>query len=189
MIAGPNGAGKTTFFAPFSHRLPVVNPDVIARRMAPEHQGEPSVMLKAGRQAIHDRNAHLAAGRSFAIETTLTGNGEIDLLRRARAAGYKVTLLYLGLDSAETSYSRVAQRVREGGHGVPAADIGRRYARSLHNLTLVLPLLHRLYVVDTVARNPRLLLIREDARIKYISPNPPDWSRPILDQAGERRQN
>ena len=44
----------------------------------------------------------------------------------------------MGLDSAELAKSRVAQRVRDGGHGIPPEDIERRYTESLDNLGKVI---------------------------------------------------
>lgn len=40
-------------------------------------------------------------------------------------------LNYVGLSSVELAISRVEQRVRDGGHGIPEKDIERRYNESL----------------------------------------------------------
>jgi predicted ABC-type ATPase len=70
IIAGPNGAGKTTLTGDKpAGRVPVVNPDDIARSLDPNHNGNPTVMLKAGREAIGLRAAYLAARQTFAVET------------------------------------------------------------------------------------------------------------------------
>ncbi len=71
MFAGPNGAGKSTLVRKYSvaDRLPVVNPDdimVTAKLSARE----------AGRMALMQRQSLLAQKLSFAVETTLTGQGE-----------------------------------------------------------------------------------------------------------------
>ena len=50
-----------------------------------------------------------------------------------RSEGWWVALLYLALPSVEMAKFRVAERVRHGGHGIPRADIERRYFRSLDN--------------------------------------------------------
>lgn len=50
------------------------------------------------------------------------------------ALGWRVELIYLALPSAEMSRLRVAERVKHGGHDIAAADIARRFPRSLHNL-------------------------------------------------------
>lgn len=43
-------------------------------------------------------------------------------------------LIYLALPGREMSHQRVAERVAHGGHSIPAADIERRFSRSLGNL-------------------------------------------------------
>ena len=46
-------------------------------------------------------------------------------------AGYRVTLHFIEVPSADFSVRRVAQRVAAGGHDIPEADIRRRYKRGL----------------------------------------------------------
>jgi predicted ABC-type ATPase len=56
VIAGPNGAGKSTLVQRYvAGRVPVVNPDDIAREIDPHHHGEPGTMLRAGRLALQQR--------------------------------------------------------------------------------------------------------------------------------------
>jgi predicted ABC-type ATPase len=59
------------------------------------------------------------------------------VVRRLRTKGSRVELNYLALPSREMSRLRVAERVAHGGHNIPAADIERRFARSLANLLTV----------------------------------------------------
>lgn len=80
LVVGLNGAGKTTFvedrlrhFEAF-RRLPVVNPDAIA---AAQHISPAA----AGRTALQARRTLLAACRSFAVETTLSGHSEVTLVQ------------------------------------------------------------------------------------------------------------
>ena len=75
IIAGPNGAGKTTFareFLPFEAGCPVfINADLIAAGLSPF---QPDVAaFRAGRVMLGEITAHVAAGRDFAFETTLSG--------------------------------------------------------------------------------------------------------------------
>jgi predicted ABC-type ATPase len=51
-----------------------------------------------------------------------------------RAGGWRVELIYLALPNKAMSHQRVAERVAHGGHDIPAADIERRFARSLRHL-------------------------------------------------------
>jgi predicted ABC-type ATPase len=175
IFAGPNGAGKSTLVARYVRgRIPVVNPDDVAR-VLPPRGGQPDV-LEAGRIALAQREAHLAAGQSFGVETTLTGHSEINLMRRARAAGCKVNLVFVGLDDVQLSASRVQARVRDGGHNVPLADVFRRFDRSIANLSIALMIADRSYVFDNSGERRRLLLLCENGKLKRLAKVIPRWA-------------
>ena len=55
-------------------------------------------------------------------------------MRDARAAGYKVNLIYVGVSDPAISMARVSERVRRGGHDVDDRAVARRYAASLAQL-------------------------------------------------------
>ena len=135
IIAGPNGAGKTTFaqeFLPNEAGCPVfVNADLIAAGLSPfEPQ---AVAFRAGRLMLREIAHHAAAARSFAFETTLSGLTYVRMIADWRATGYTVKLIFLALGSAEEAIARVAMRVRQGGHDVPAAIVRRRFAAGLRH--------------------------------------------------------
>lgn len=135
IIAGPNGAGKTTFareFLPREAGCPVfVNADLIAGGLAPF--APESAAVHAGRVMLQEIDRHFVARRSFAFETTLSGRGYLRRIRQWQAAGYRVKAIFLQLDAVETALTRVALRVRQGGHGVPEATICRRYVTGRRN--------------------------------------------------------
>ena len=186
MFAGPNGAGKSTLVARFrvAGKLPVINPDVIARQINPHHHGEPAIMLQAGRIAHEHRVALMRDMRSFAMETTLSGRGELRVLADAKAAGYKITLVFIGLRSAFHSLARVRERVARGGHDVPVPVILRRHARSLAHLPTAMGLADRCFILDNTGMRPRLLISVDQGRVRHISQPLPAWARSlILDHA------
>jgi predicted ABC-type ATPase len=131
IIAGPNGAGKTTFareFLPHEAGVPIfVNADLIAAGL------DGSSPLRAGRLMLAEIDGHAAAGRSFAFETTLSGQTYVHRIERWRAAGFTVKLMFLSLQSVEEAIARVATRVRQGGHDVAPEVIRRRFASGLRN--------------------------------------------------------
>ena len=86
------------------------------------------------RQFLAEVDACIKAFEDFAFETTLAGRSYLKLVRRLRAEGWRVELIYLALPSMEMSRLRVAERVAHGGHNIPLVDIDRRFARSLHHL-------------------------------------------------------
>lgn len=136
IIAGPNGAGKTTFALEYLPKVAncsrFVNADLIAAGLsplAPERE-----LLAASRLFLREIESCIKQGEDFAFETTLAGRSYLKLVRRLRTDGWRVELIYLALPSMEMSRLRVAERVAHGGHSIPAADIERRFARSLGNL-------------------------------------------------------
>ena len=54
-------------------------------------------------------------------------------IERWRAKGYQVSLFFLMLPNPETAIARVAERVRQGGHGIPESVIRRRFAAGVRN--------------------------------------------------------
>lgn len=137
ILAGPNGAGKTTFARAF---LPVeagvlhfINADLIAAGLSPF--APETVAIKAGRLMLDEVAQAVEKNQSFAIETTLSGQGYIRHIPQWRAQGYRVSLYFLGLPQADMAVERVAQRVRQGGHHIPEAVIRRRFEAGIKNLT------------------------------------------------------
>jgi len=49
------------------------------------------------------------------------------------AAGYRVEIVYLKIDSPQLALKRITARVKRGGHDVPREDVLRRFARSWAN--------------------------------------------------------
>lgn len=135
IVAGPNGVGKTTYafrhIKRVSGSVNFVNLDEIARGLSPL---DPAAQrLRAARVALAMQDAFIEQRVSFSLETTLSGLTYLGLVRRARAAGYRVHLQFFSVPTVEVSIARVAKRVSRGGHDVPEPDIRRRYGRAYAN--------------------------------------------------------
>jgi predicted ABC-type ATPase len=160
VIAGCNGAGKTTFAREF---LPVevkcirfLNADEIARGLSPLKPSAGAVA--AARLLLTQVEKCLRRRETFALETTLSGKTYIRLFRRALQFGYEIELIYLWLSSPTHAVARVRERVAKGGHHVPAADIRRRFKRSLiHLLADYLTLATRWTIFDNRDLTPKPL--------------------------------
>ena len=159
IIAGPNGAGKTTFareFLPTDEAcLQFVNADLIAAGLSPF--APEAAALQAGRLMLMQIANHVAHGRSFALETTLSGLGYARQIPQWRAAGYAVALHFLVLPNAEVAIERVAQRVRQGGHNIPEAVIRRRFTSGQANLARYCALVDVWDVYDNSGPTPVLI--------------------------------
>ena len=108
-----------------------INADLIASGLAPF--APQAAALRAGRLMLREIDRHFAARESFAFETTLSGRSYLPRIARWQAAGYRVKLIFLKLDSPEDAIARVVERVRQGGHDVPENVIRRRFAAGLAN--------------------------------------------------------
>ena len=135
IVAGPNGAGKTTFaraFLPAEANLPrFINADQIAAGLAafaPE-----TAAIRAGRVMLEEIALCAARGDDFAFETTLSGLSYLRSIREWKQRGYRVSLYFLCLPTAEWAIARVALRVSQGGHDVPEDVIRRRFSSGLEN--------------------------------------------------------
>jgi len=171
LIAGCNGAGKTTFateFLPTEVKcLRFLNADEMARGLSPLNPAAGAV--KAARLLIREVHESIQARQTFALETTLSGVTYIRLFRRARQLGYEIELYYLWLSSPTQAIARVRQRVRMGGHHVPATDIRRRFKRSLANLLDdYLPLATRWAIWDNRGLSAKRLAISTTHGIESV---------------------
>lgn len=150
IVAGPNGSGKSTFAINYLPRYAgcceFVNPDLIAIGLSPFNPQH--VALKAGKLVL-ERISELSRERVvFAFETTLSGLGYMNHIRRMKEQGYRISLYYLWAPSSDLLISRIRQRVQSGGHHVPDEDVLRRYIRSREQLSRYLPLVDTFRVFD-----------------------------------------
>ena len=164
IIAGPNGAGKTTFareFLPQEANCPTfINADLIAQGLSPFRPE--AAALRAGRIMLEMIADCVRRGESFAIETTLSGRGYAQLIPAWKRAGYRVTIFFLELPSAEMAVQRVALRVRQGGHHIPEPVIRRRFQAGRENfLSLYKPLADAWRHYDNAGEEPLLIASNE----------------------------
>lgn len=160
IIAGPNGAGKTTFAREFlPHEggiLNFVNADLIAAGLSPLRPA--AAALSAGRIFLGELDRLAASGADFAFESTLSGLTYVERIKRWKSRGYRIEIAYLRLESVELAINRVAQRVKAGGHDVPAKDVQRRFTRSWHNFTETYRTLSDAWwLFDATPETPKLL--------------------------------
>ena len=160
VIAGPNGAGKTTFareFLPKDARVVhFVNADLIAGGLSPLRPE--GAVLAAGRLFLSELDRLAKARVNFAFETTLSGLIYMTRLRRWKAAGYRIEIIFLRVPSPRLALRRIAMRVKQGGHDVPRADVVRRFTRGWNNFqTTYRPLADAWAAYDNSGETPRLL--------------------------------
>ncbi len=135
IIAGPNGAGKTTFareFLPnYAKCSNFVNADLIAAGLSPFSPSD--VSIRAGKLLLAEIDKFIGHEVDFAFETTLAGRTYVSLIKEAKTKGYFIHIYFLWIPSMRLAKERIKQRVKQGGHHVPDADVERRLGRSLKN--------------------------------------------------------
>jgi predicted ABC-type ATPase len=159
IIAGPNGAGKTTFaheFLPRDARIVhFVNADLIAGGLSPLRPE--LAAMAAGRLFLVELHRLAHQRVDFAFETTLSGLGYLKHLQRWKTEGYNIQIIFLQLASPRLALRRITERVKQGGHNVPRADVIRRFARGWKNFqTVYRPLADAWAVYDNSGDIPRL---------------------------------
>jgi predicted ABC-type ATPase len=160
VIAGSNGSGKTTFAREYLPReastARFVNADLIAAGLSPLAPGLAAVA--SARLVLAELDRLAATREDFAFESTLSGLAYVRRLRRWKQAGYFIKIVFLRIESAELALKRIAARVRQGGHDVPATDVVRRFRRSLRNFEAQYrPLADAWELYDNSGSQPTLL--------------------------------
>ncbi|WP_426134822.1 zeta toxin family protein [Pseudomonas sp. PWP3-1b2] len=116
---------------------------------------------------------------SFTFETVMSDGSKIELLRRAKEAGYRVYVYYVATADADINVARVAYRASIGGHDVPSDKIRSRYSRSLENLSEAILLSNRAYIFDNSQDGEpsfaQLAEITEGEDIDIVSDTQPAW--------------
>jgi len=136
IIGGVNGVGKSSLTGVLRQTQADLGMIVDVDRITASLGGN---ALAGGREAIHRIEQYLAKGISFTQETTLSGLRTERTAQRARELGYCVRLHYVGLDTAEESIARIANRVRRGGHNIASEDVQRRFSERWEAVARILP--------------------------------------------------
>lgn len=180
LVVGPNGAGKSTFvelvLAQLRPGVPFVNADVIAAERWPEDPVAHG--HDASEAAARIRDELLARGEPFIAETVASHESKVELVRRARRAGYHVRLAVVGVPE-DLSVVRVEQRVANGGHHVPEDKIRSRYHRLWEHVISMIELADSAEVFDNSGPQPATIATFVAGDV-IGSPRWPSWGPPAL---------
>jgi predicted ABC-type ATPase len=176
IIAGVNGTGKTSLRGVLEGQNVnlghIIDPDLIAK----ENNND---LIKAAKIAVNKIKDCLDKNISFTQETTLSGSTVLSTIKKARRQGYYVVLYYIGLNSAEESVVRIANRVRKGGHNIPEADVMRRYGRRFDTLCAVVPYCDEINFYDNENGFVKVGEVK-NGHFRYINGYRPDWLEEFL---------
>lgn len=186
VIAGPNGAGKTTL----GDRLEERGYD-LGRRIDPDRIARESgaSSAEAGRVALAEIRSALEEGRSFTQETTLSSRQPLRTLKEAREAGFRTTVIFVGVNDVETSIGRVQLRVALGGHDIPEADQRRRFERTFAHAVEAARVADVTTVIDNSDPEPRAVLQIGEGRVTELRADAPEWARRLAGALGHERSD
>lgn len=147
VFAGPNGSGKSTVTGKVKTAGKYVNADEIKKQLDCSD-------LEAAQIAEATREYLLNSNEDFTFETVLSTPRNINLMERAKKAGYQVVCVYILTKDPEINISRVKNRVKNGGHGVPDEKVRERYSRTLRLFPKLFAICDELYVFDNSIDTP-----------------------------------
>jgi predicted ABC-type ATPase len=184
LIAGINGAGKSSTYAQMdddekNNLGPRINPDDLTK----SHGS----VIAGGKAAVKLRNQYLSGNKTFHQETTLTGQSILKIIDKAKSKDYKLSLIYVSVDSVETAIKRVAGRVKRGGHDIPTETIRKRYPESLKNLQ---EQIHKFDDVELIDNTDSFETVFQtlDKNIVLTSDNLPEWVQLAIKALGQSTQ-
>ena len=174
LFAGVNGSGKSTLYNMGGEymELPRVNTDEILAEFGDWKKAED--VLKAGKIAVNRIKEMFSNEQSFVQETTLCGHSVMRNILLAKENGYKVIMFYIGVETVDIAKERIANRVKNGGHGIPDADVERRFLESFENLKKVMPVCDEIYFYDNTDEFRRIAAITNGIE-EIKSTNLPTW--------------
>jgi len=162
VMAGPNGSGKSSITQYFEKVGTYTNADDIVNATGMDNMEAAKLVDKMRYEAIAEK-------RDFTFETVMSSEYKLELLRRAKEAGYFIKCIFVLTVNPMINVSRVETRVAAGGHDVDKDKIVSRYYKSLANIKELLDLCDILHVYDNTETPIRI--IRKHKEDITIYPN------------------
>ncbi len=155
IIAGPNGAGKSThghLFVPPS--VDIFNGDLVFADLIRRYPDIEPIRLQGGvAHALEQAtNNALASKAHFAFESNYSSDMASEIVQNFKVAGYKVNLIYFGLEDLEISSLRVKLRHSIGGHYVSPEVIKYNFEEGVKRVNKDLHLFDNIVFVDTAGQ-------------------------------------
>ncbi len=186
IFAGPNGSGKSTLtrqIKTYGFSLGTyINADDIASELfaAARARGEQvsrsDFEVPAFWEAERRRQECVDRHADFAFETVFSHPSKLELIARAKAAGFIVKLYFVSTENPMLNVARVRKRVAEGGHAVPEDKIIARYRRTMSHLPEACLLVDEAVMFDNSGSSMRavaqIVWTGEQASVRLIRPLP-----------------
>lgn len=173
VFAGPNGSGKSTVTKGFDIIGEYINADEIKKQRNCSD-------LEAAQIATSFREYAVKNKLDFTFETVLSSPRNVELLKNAKNVGYRIEVVFVLTSDPQINVSRVAQRVKNGGHDVPKDKIISRYHKSLNNISAMLKIADIMWVVDNSTEKAELIIYSKDSEVSINET--PLWSKDKIEK-------
>lgn len=95
----------------------------------------------------------------------------MSVIRDLKERGYQIHFSYLWLPNVELALSRIKERVLQGGHNVPEADVRRRFERSTANFLRHYRSLAQSWILfDAYEAPPNMIALQKEGHLRIIDP-------------------
>lgn len=174
VFAGPNGAGKSFASQTYLKNLGVSNSafDWDERFLNLWRQYDFDPMVHSGvRDRINEEfGDYIQQGfknhEHLAYETNFHHSYNLELIRQALDNNYQVILHYFYLKSIDIAISRVANRVKLGGHAVSKPDIKERFRNGFVQLNEAIKLCQYISIFDySMDFSPKIILTKSPDKL------------------------
>lgn len=177
LIGGADGVGKSSFLGILDEQRDDLGVVIDADKINLRFGGDKVKGGKAASQMISDC---LEKEISFTQETTLSGHKTLHTIQAAREKNYHIRLYYIGISSAEESLSRIENRVKKGGHGIPESDVLRRYKSRFEDLSRILPYCDEAFLFDNENGFAKVAEYK-NGKIRVVGEYKPDWLKKLIE--------
>ncbi|MBQ8004446.1 MAG: hypothetical protein IJ299_05070 [Oscillospiraceae bacterium] len=156
VFAGPNGSGKSTITELLKPPYDYINADEIKKHLKCSD-------IEAAKIAESQREALLSQKKNFSFETVLSTDRNLNLLKKAKYAGYFIKCFYVLTADPIVNVARVKLRALTGGHDVPEDKIISRYDKALALIPELISVCDICNIYDNTGSQPyRIFKKRKD---------------------------
>lgn len=122
----------------------------------------------------------LDGDRTFSFETVFSHASKIELIKSAKAKGFKVYYYFICTMDPMINVQRVKNRVVQGGHDVDEERIRSRYYRSLELMFEAFMLSDRAFILDTTYEESDIIVEKKGLDIILHTDIIPTWVNEYL---------